>query len=340
MSQTNRAWVLASHPTGMPEPANWRLEERPVPALRDGQVSARAVYLSVDPYMRGRISAKSNYAAGVGIGDVMHGGGVGQIEESRHPKWKAGDYIETMGFGWQERAILNGDGLTRVDPALAPLHAYLSYLGMPGRTAWLALDTIGKPKPGETVLVSAASGAVGQVVGQIAKAGGARAVAVASSQEKLDWCAGLGYDAGVNYRAVEDLDSAIGEACPGGVDVYFDNTAGPIHDAAMRRLNQNARIIICGTISLAGKFEEPDMGERFLRQILVSRATVQGFLVFDHVARYPEANAALAKMANEGRLTFKTDIEDGIEAMPGAFLSLLHGENFGKKVVRTGPDRL
>lgn len=338
MSTSSRAWVLASHPTGMPDLDNWRLEEKAIPALEDGQVLARAVYLSVDPYMRGRISAKANYAAGVGIGDVMHGGGVGEVLESRHPDWNPGDHIETMGFGWRDHAVLQGDGLTRVDPKLAPLHAYLSYLGMPGRTAWLALEDIGQVKEGETVLISAASGAVGQVAGQIVKAKGGRAVAVASSEEKLAWCRELGYDAGVNYRTEDDLGAAIGEACPDGIDVFFDNTAGPIHDETMKRLNLGARIIICGTISLASKFEEPDMGERFLRQILVARARMQGFLIFDHVTRYAEANAAIAAMANAGQLKFKTDIEEGLEAMPAAFISLLTGENFGKKVVRVGPD--
>ena len=340
MTETSRAWVLASHPTGIPAPDNWRLEEQPLPDPGAGEVLARAVYLSVDPYMRGRISAKANYAAGVGIGDVMHGGGVAEVLRSNHPDWMPGDHIETIGFGWRDKAVLSGDGLTRVDPALAPLHAYLSYLGMPGRTAWLALTDIGEVQPGETVLISAASGAVGQVAGQIVKTKGGRAVAVAGSEEKLAWCRDLGYDAGVNYRAVEDLGTAIGEACPDGIDVFFDNTAGRIHDAVMKRLNLGARIIICGTISLASKFDEPDIGERFLRQILVSRARVQGFLVFDHLARYPEANAAIAAMADAGQLKFKTDIEEGLEAMPGAFIALLTGENFGKKVVRIGPDSI
>ncbi len=338
MTHLSRAWVLTAHPTGIPTVENWRLEDQTLPGPADGEILARSVYLSVDPYMRGRISAKANYAGGVAIGGIMHGGAVAEVLESNHPDWRPGDHVETMNFGWRDKAVLKGDGLTRVDPALAPLHAYLSYLGMPGRTAWLALQDIGQVKPGETVLISAASGAVGQVAGQIVKAKGGRAVAVASSEEKLAWCKQLGYDAGVNYRTAEDLGTAIGEACPDGIDVFFDNTAGPIHDAVMKRLNLGARVIICGTISLASKFDEPDMGERFLRQILVARARIQGFLIFDHVARYGEANSALAAMSEAGDLQFKTDVEERLEAMPSAFISLLTGDNFGKKVVRIGPD--
>ena len=340
MTKTKQAWVLTSHPSGIPSEDNWRLEEQPLPELADGEVLARAVYLSVDPYMRGRISAKANYAAGVGIGDVMHGGGVGEILESLHPDWSSGDHFETMGFGWQDHAVLPGDGLALVDASKAPLHAYLSYLGMPGRTAWLALEDIGKVQPGETVVISAASGAVGQVAGQIVKVEGGRAVAIASSEEKLSWCRELGYDAGVNHTTASDLGEALSEACPDGVDVFFDNTAGPIHDAVMLSLNVGARIIICGTISLASKFDEADMGERFLRQILVARATLRGFLNFDHVARFGEADAALIELEQKGKLKFKTDMENGLETIPSAFISLLTGTNFGKKVVRVGPDSL
>jgi NADPH-dependent curcumin reductase CurA len=334
MSDINKTWVLAEHPEGMPTLDTWRMEERPIPAAEEGQVVGKARWLSVDPYMRGRISKAANYAGGVGIGEAMHGGAVAEVVESKHPDWRPGDLFETIGFGWRDYAVVSGDGLTRVDPSLGPEHAWLSYLGMPGLTAHLALETIGKVKEGETVLVSAASGAVGQVVGQIAKIKGARAVAVASSPEKLAWCRDLGYDAGIDYRATEDLTAAVAEACPGGVDVFFDNTAGPIHDAVMRNLALNARIIICGTISLAGQFDAPDMGERFLRKILVARATMQGFLIFDHVDRYEAARRDLARWAGEGRLKFKTDILDGIENMPRAFLNLLTSKNFGKQVVR------
>lgn len=336
MSDTNKTWVLAEHPDGMPTLDTWRLEEQAIPSAADGQVVGKSRWLSVDPYMRGRISKAANYAGGVALGEAMHGGAVAEVVESRHPDWRPGDLFETIGFGWRDYAAVPGDGLTRVDPAMGPEHAWLSYLGMPGLTAHLALETIGKIQEGETVLVSAASGAVGQVVGQIAKIKGARAVAVASSPDKLAWCRDLGYDAGIDYRATADLGAAVKEACPDGVDVFFDNTAGPIHDAVMNNLSLGARIIICGTVSLAGQFDAPDMGERFLRKILVARATMQGFLVFDHLARYDEARRDLAAWAADGRLKFKTDILDGIERMPEAFLNILTSKNFGKQVVRIG----
>lgn len=335
MTDTNKTWVLAEHPTGMPDDNTFKLENREIPSLSDGQVLGRSRWLSVDPYMRGRISKQANYAGGVSIGEAMHGGAVAEVVESRHPDWKPGDIFETIGFGWREYAAVSGDNLTRVDPSIdAPEHAWLSYLGMPGLTALIALDTIGKVKEGETVLVSAAAGAVGQVVGQIAKIRGARAVAVASSDDKLAWCRDIGFDAGINYRDVPDLGRAVAEACPDGVDVFFDNTAGPIHDAAMNNLALRARVIVCGTISLAGQFEAPDMGERFLRKILVARARMEGFLIFDHIAEYPEARRQLAQWESDGKLTFRTDILEGIEQMPTAFLNLLTSRNFGKQVVR------
>lgn len=334
MHELNKSWVLAAFPQGMPSEENWRLEENPIQEPQDGQVLAKAIYLSVDPYMRGRISPKAGYAAGVSVGEVMHGGAVAEVVDSKHTDWAPGDIFETMGFGWQEYALLDASGLNRIEPQDGiPLHAYLSYLGMPGRTAYFALEEVAKIQPGETVVVSAASGAVGQMVGQIVKLKGGRAIAVASSEEKLNWCKQLGYDTGVNYRKESDLTDAIKQACPDGVDVFFDNTAGVIHDAVMRNLKQGARVIVCGTISLADKFEEPDIGERFLRQILVTRATVRGFLVFDYQHRYPEANKQLIQWAQDGLIQFKTDIVQGIESVPSAFLKLLHSQNFGKQVV-------
>ena len=334
MTTDNKTWILDHHPDGMPTLDTFRMETNDIPRAAEGEVLGKARWLSVDPYMRGRISAQANYAGGVAVGEAMHGAAVAEVIESHHPDWKPGDLFETIKFGWREYAAVPGDGLTRVDPSLGPEHAYLSYLGMPGLTALIALDLIGDVKPGETVLVSAASGAVGQVVGQIAKIRGARAVAVVSSQEKLDWCARLGFDAGINYRTQDDLAAAIKQACPKGVDVFFDNTAGPIHDAVMNNLALNARIIICGTISLAGQFEQPDMGERFLRKILVARARMEGFLIFDHLDKFDAAREQLAAWEKAGKLTFKTAIMDGIDTMPQAFLNLLTSQNFGKQVVR------
>ena len=335
MNEQNRQWKLTSYPTEMPTQDNWRLENSTISKPSHNQVLAKALYLSVDPYMRGRISAKQGYTQGVKIGDVMCGGAVAQVIESKHPQWKSGDLIETIQFGWQEYALLDGDKLTRVDTTIGPAHAWLSYLGMPGITAWIALNEIGNPQTDDTVLVSAAAGAVGQIVGQLAKIYGCTAIAVASTQEKLEWCRHLGYDAVINYRESENLITDIKNACPDGIDIFFDNTAGVIHDATMQNLAMNARVIIVGTISLAGKFEQPDIGERHLRQILVKRAKLQGFLVFDYLQRYDEARKSLAASVQSGQIKFKTDFMDGIENMPQAFLKLLHSQNMGKQLVRT-----
>ena len=334
MEVKSRKWVLASHPQGMPTEDNWKLEEEMLSGPNDNEVLSKALYLSVDPYMRGAISSQKNYRKGVDIGELMVGGAVAEVIESRHPDWRAGDLLETQ-YGWREYAVLDPSNATRVSTGLGPIHAWLSYLGMPGITAWCAMKYVGQPKNGETVLISAASGAVGQVAGQIAKASGCRAVAVASSREKLDWCRELGYDEGINYRDSENLAEDVGKACPNGIDIYFDNTAGPIHDAAMKNLAMRARVIIVGTISLADKFEQTDIGERFLRQILVARAKVEGFLVFDYLEQYGEARQSLAELASNGQLKFHTDFMDGIESMPTAFLRLLHSSNFGKQLVRT-----
>jgi NADPH-dependent curcumin reductase CurA len=334
----NRQWLLASHPDGMPEEANWRLVEGPVPEPGPGQILARALYLSVDPYMRGRISPARNYAAGVAIGEVMTGGGVGEVVRSNHPGVAPGDVVESFTFGWQDYAVLDGAAARKVDPSLGPVHSALSWLGMPGLTAYFGLLEVGRPRPGDTVVISAASGAVGQIAGQIAKIAGCRAVAVAGAPAKLAWCEEIGYDAGIDHRGGGDLEAAVAEACPDGVDVFFDNTAGAIHDAVMANLAQNARVIVCGTVALADRFERPDIGVRHLRRILITRARIQGFLVFDFAARFDHARARLAAWAKAGRLRHREDIADGLEAMPRAFLRVLEGRNFGKQLVRVAAE--
>jgi NADPH-dependent curcumin reductase CurA len=334
MDGMNRQWLLASHPEGLPEESNWRMVEQPIAAPGPGQILVRAHYLSVDPYMRGRISRAGNYAAGVQVGQVMTGGSVGEVLRSEDPRFSPGDIVEGFTFGWQEYPLIQAQDARKVDPSLGPVHSALSYLGLPGLTAYFALLDVGKPKPGESVVISSAAGAVGQVAGQIAKLRGCRAVAIASSDAKLAWCHELGYDAGINYRTATDLEAAVREACPNGVDVFFDNTAGPIHDAVMANLATHARVIVCGTVALADRFDQPDIGLRHLRRILITRARVQGFLLFDYAERYEEARAQLAAWAREGRLRHREDILDGIEQMPRAFLRLLRSENFGKQLVR------
>jgi NADPH-dependent curcumin reductase CurA len=337
----NRRWLLTSYPEGMPGPETWSMDVQPVPDPGPGQILVRAKFLSVDPYMRGRMSRATNYASGVGIGEVMQGGGVGEVVLSNHGEWKIGDVAESMSFGWQEWAILKPDlsgpsGVNKIDPELAPIESSLSWLGMPGITAYFGLIEVGRPRPGETVVVSAASGAVGQLVGQIAKLAGCRAVAIAGSDDKLRWCREIGFDAGINYKSAADLTLAVKQACPQGVDVFFDNTAGVIHDAVMRNLSTGARVVICGRVALAAQFGKPDIGERFMGQLIVTRASMHGFLVFDWWHKRAEALRRLADWHRAGRIRFKEDILAGIERMPEAFLRLLQGKNFGKQIVRIG----
>ena len=337
----NRRWILAEYPQGMPNLDTWTLDVAPTPEPGPGQILVKARFLSVDPYMRGRISPAANYAQSVALGEVMRGGGVGEVIVSNHPEWRPGDFAETMGFGWQEWAVLSPgrsgpDGVNRIDPSLAPVESSLSWLGMPGLTAYFGLIELGRPRPGDTVVVSAASGAVGQLVGQIAKIAGCRAVAIAGSEEKLAWCRNLGFDAGLNHRTETDLAAAVKTACPNGADVFFDNTAGPIHDAVMANLAVGARVVICGRIARASRFDERDIGERFLADLIIKRAVVSGFLVFDWWHRRDEALARLAWWRRDGRLRYREDVIDGIERMPEAFLRLLSGKNFGKQLVRVG----
>jgi len=330
----NRQWLLAAHPEGAPEAGNWRLVEGPIPEPGPGEILVRAHWLSVDPYMRGRISRRRNYAAGVEIGAVMTGGGVGEVVESRHPGFAPGDIVESFTFGWQEHAVLGGAAARKVDPGLGPIHSALSYLGMPGLTAYFAILEAGRARPGDTAVISAAAGAVGQVAGQLAKLAGCRVVGVAGADAKLAWCREIGYDAGINHRSANDLAAAIAGACPEGVDLFLDNTAGPIHDAVMANLAPRARVVVCGQVALADRFDQPDIGPRFLRQIMIARATVQGFLVLDHADRFELARRRLADWARSGRLRHREDVLDGIEQMPRAFLRLLRGENLGKQLVR------
>ncbi|MGH6898847.1 MAG: NADP-dependent oxidoreductase [Geminicoccaceae bacterium] len=334
MAAVNRQWLLASHPEGMPDASNWRLVEGPIPQPGPGEILVRAHWLSVDPYMRGRISRRRNYAAGVGIGAVMTGGGVGEVVESNHPDFAQGDIVESFTFGWQEHAVLSAAAARKVDVSLGPIHSALGHLGMPGLTAYFAILEAGRARPGETVLIAAAAGAVGQIAGQLAKLAGCRAIAVAGSDAKLAWCREIGYDAGINHRSANDLAAAIADACPQGVDVFLDNTAGPIHDAVMQNLAPRARVVVCGQVALADRFDQPDIGPRFLRQIMIARASVQGFLVLDHADRFELARRRLAEWARSGRLRHREDILDGIEQMPRAFLRLLNGQNFGKQLVR------
>ena len=333
----NRQWVLDHHPEGPATKECWRLVEAAIPEPGPGQILVKLRWLSMDPYMRGRIAPGANYAAGVKPGEVMQGGGVGEVVASNHPAWKPGDLAEAMGMGWQEHAVLTPDapGSARVNrvPEGVPEQATLSWLGMPGLTAWIGLTEIGRPKPGETVVISAASGAVGQVAGQIAAAMGARAVAIAGSDEKLAHCRDLGYAAGVNHRS-ETLAEDLRAACPNGVDVFFDNTGGVIHDTVLAQLATHARVIICGRIAVVDKPADQDIGLRASSRLIVTRARVQGMIVFDWWHKRDAAMGHLAQLWRDGKLDYREDIVEGLDRAPEAFLRMMSGRNFGKQLVR------
>ena len=317
----------------MPKESDLRMVETPVPALREGEVLLRALYLSVDPYMRGRMNAAKSYAPSVEIGELMVGGGVARVVESKNPGYEVGDVVNLQ-MGWQEYAVSNGEGLRKIEPRLAPVSTALGVLGMPGLTAYFGLLEVCGVNAGETVVVSAAAGAVGSVVGQIAKIKGCRAVGIAGGPEKTRYVTEeCGFDAALDYKATTDYLAAIKELCPGGVDVYFDNVGGPITDAVLANLNARARIAICGQIAHAND-TQPSTGPRMWRHILIARAKVQGFLVFDYAARYGSALEQLGQWVRSGQIKYHEDIVEGFENMPRALIGLFRGENLGKRLVK------
>ncbi len=335
----NQRIVLVRRPTGEPAPGDFRIEEVVVPEPGPGEVLVRTIWLSLDPYMRGRMNEGLSYAAPVPLGGVMQGECVGEVVESRHPDYAPGERLVGM-FGWQHFADAEGrDVVRRVREDDLPLSAQLGVLGLNGVTALFALTLAGEPKPGETVVVSTAAGSVGSAVGQIAKILGCRAVGIAGGPEKARLCLEeFGYDAAIDYKAPSggDLSAAVAGACPEGVHVYFDNTAGPVSDAVMPHLAVGARVVVCGTASVAS-WDPPPQGPRVERHLLVKRARMQGFVYFDHVARLEEAVARLAGWLREGKLRHREDILDGIDQAPGAIAGLYRGENLGKRLIRVGP---
>jgi NADPH-dependent curcumin reductase CurA len=327
----NRQVILVSRPQGAVALGNFRIVDAQTAPPGEGEVLVRNDWLSLDPYMRGRMSQARSYANSVAIGEVMLGQTVGEVVESRDPRFKPGDKVLSP-LGWQLNGIAKGDTLTPIDAARFPASYYLGILGMPGFTAWFGLSEIGKPKAGETFVVSAASGAVGGVAGQLAKAAGCRVVGVAGGKAKCDYVVReLGFDACVDHKAgrvAEDLAAA----CPKGVDIYFDNVGGPILDAMLAIMTLFSRIIVCGTISDHGA-KEP-YGYRNLRSVLVNRIRMQGMLVYDWKDRNAEALAGLGKLLAEGRLKYRESIAEGLDSAPQAFVSMLGGGNFGKQLVR------
>ena len=327
----NKAWTLASYPSGWVTEANFRLIESPAPSPKDGEVLVKNLWLSLDPYMRGRLSQQKSYVKGVEVGEVMTGETAGEVVESRHAGFKAGDKV-TAPSGWQLYCCLKGELLTKVDASKAPLSYFLGCLGMPGRTAYFGMKEICAPKPGDTVVVSAASGAVGSVVGQLAKAWGCRAVGIAGGKEKCGYAVKeLGFDACVDYKA-GNLFDGLKAACPNGVDAYFENVGGEILDTVLRLMNLRSRITICGLISDYNAAEP--YGVKMFRSILVNRIKMQGMIVFDWFERYPEANQALLELVVAGKLKYRESVLEGIKNAPKGLIGLLKGQNFGKQLIK------
>ncbi len=336
----NRQILLAARPRGEPTPDDFRLVEADVPAPGPGQLLLRTIYLSLDPYMRGRMNAGSSYAPPVEVGAVMEGRAVGEVVRSNLPKYRPGDIV-LAGTGWQEFALSDGKGVQKVDPSRGPFSFALGVLGMPGLTAYTGLLTIGKPQPGETLVVAAASGAVGSVVGQIARIKGCRVVGIAGGERKCRYVREeLGFDDCLDHRS-PDLANRLKAACPKGVDIYFENVGGAVFEAVLPLLNNFARVPVCGLIAHYNATELPAGPNRVplvMHSILVKRLTFRGFIVSDFAAQYPDFVADVSGWLREGRVKYREDITDGLENAPRELIGLLKGENFGKKVIRVSPD--
>ncbi|HXG66078.1 MAG TPA: NADP-dependent oxidoreductase [Blastocatellia bacterium] len=334
MAEVNRQITLAARPVGFPKESDFNLVESPIPTPGDHEFLVRVIYVSVDPYMRGRMNdSRSSYIAPFQIGGVIESGAVGQVMRSNHPDFREGDYVEGF-FGWQEYAVSNGKGVRKLDPNLAPISTALGVLGMPGMTAYFGLLDICHPQPGETVVVSGAAGAVGMLVGQIAKIKGCYVVGIAGTDEKVNYLINeLGFDAAYNYKTVTNHVAKLRELCPKGIDVYFDNVGGEITDAVFMLINTRARISLCGQISQYN-VEKPEMGPRLLFALVVKQAKAEGFLVFQFADRYPEGIAQMAQWIKEGKLKYAEDIAEGIENTPRAFIGMLKGQNLGKQLVK------
>ncbi len=335
-----RRITLAARPDGAPKDSDFALIEDAVPVPQSGELLLRTIYLSLDPYMRGRMNAVESYSPYVEIGETMVGGTVSEVASSNVEGFAAGDLV--FGYtGWQTHAIGDGKGLRKLDPSAAPISTALGILGMPGHTAYVGLLDIGRPQPGETVLVSAASGAVGSVVGQIARIKECRVVGVAGAPEKCRYVVDeLGFEACVSHHAA-DLPAQLAEACPRGIDVYYDNVGGKVFASAFEQLNVAARVAVCGLISHYNDTAPPpgpDSLPKVMRGVLTKRLTIQGFIIFDHQHRWKDFHDDMAGWIRDGRVKYREDFVDGLENAPGAFQGLLEGRNFGKLIVRVGDD--
>ncbi len=337
-----RSIVLANRPQGQPSTDNFRFEKGNTPSPKDGQFLVRVIWLSLDPYMRGRMDDAKSYAKPVEVDAVMEGGCVGEVMESHHPDFPQGSIV-TGAFGWTTHAISEGEGVRIIDPDVAPISTALGVLGMPGITAWVGLNDIMEAKKGETVVISAATGAVGGLAGQLAKAKGCRVIGVAGGPEKCDFAVTeLGYDACLDHKAhdAKGLSEALKDAAPDGVDGYFENVGGKTLEAVLSRMNVGGRIAVCGMIAwYSGQgVDEAQPLPAVWRNILTRRLTAKGFIIFDHFDRFPAFIEEVAPMVSDGRLVFKESVAEGLEAAPEAFLNMLKGGNFGKQLVRVGED--
>jgi len=326
----NHQFKLARRPVGMVQRSDFEFSEAPVGQPGDGEVLVKILYISLDPAMRGWMNEGKSYIPPVGIGEVMRAGAVGRVIASNDPDVAVGDHV-VGALGVQEYAVAKGKGLTRVDPRLVALPVYLGTLGMPGMTAYFGLLDVGQPKEGDTVVVSGAAGAVGQVVGQIARIKGCRAIGIAGGPEKCAYLRSIGFDAAIDYKH-EDLKAALKQHCPKGVDVYFDNVGGDILDAVLTQLAMHARIVICGAIS---QYNEAKMkGPSNYMSLLVNRASMKGMVVFDYASRYNEAAREMAGWMATGQLKSREDIVEGLATFPETLLKLFKGENTGKLVLK------
>ena len=333
MEGVNRQIVLAARPVGLPQESDFQLVESPMPRPRPGEVLIRALFLSVDPYMRGRMRQNGSYTHSIEIGEVIMGGIVGRVVESNDPRLAAGDLVEGI-LGWQDYAIAPAKVLRHIDPSVAPISTWLYVLGMPGLTAYFGLLDICHPQPGETVVVSGAGGAVGSLVGQIAKIKRCRAIGITGRDDKVRFITEqLGLDSAFNYKTTTDYHGKLKELCPTGIDIYFDNVGGPITDAVIELINTRARIAVCGQISQYNA-DRPDVGPRWLAQLVVKQAKVEGFLVFQYADRYDEGLRQLSTWLREGRIKYHEDVMEGLENAPKAFIRMLQGENLGKQLVK------
>ena len=329
----NRKILLASRPKGMPDESNFERIEEKIPEIHEGEVLIRTLYLSVDPYMRGRMSAAKSYAKPYEVGEPFKGGMVGKVVESLNPQFEVDQIVEGM-LQWAEYNVSDGTAIRKVNPNLAPITTALHVLGMPGLTAYFGLMYIGQPKEGETVVISGASGAVGTIVGQIAKLKGCRVVGIAGAEDKCAFLTDeLGFDAAINYKTTDNLRKALKEACPNGVDIYFDNVGGTVSDAVMTLINFQSRSIICGQISQYN-LEKPELGPRVAGQLLTTSSLMKGFIVGDYAEHFKEGSVQLSQWVKEGKIQYRENVVEGFDNTVEAFLGLFRGDNIGKQLVK------